>query len=275
VRDSITQKAGLEAGNMKLTISPQTDSPNAPILLGGYPFLTACRLHFLDAAIIQMSKLFMGPPSASGVLDTSPGAVGWFVGTALEVEVGRQSAVITVNDYLAYMGTQQMPRNLYQTGCSHKVYDAGCTLLRSSFTSTGTISTAGDGAHFTTNLTQADHYFELGVITFTSGSNNGLQATVGSYLHSSGAIITRFPFPNTPSPGDAFSIYPGCDLTQATCTNKFSNLAHYMGTPYIPVPETMLDGGVNTPPAQQEGGQAGQVIGSQPTGRTPKGKYTT
>lgn len=274
-RDTLTQKAGVEAGSMKLTIAPQPDSPNAPILIAGYPLLQACRMGLMDAALMQMSILYMAPPNANGVLDTSPGGVGYFLGSVLDINVTRFTAELGVSDHLAYMGTQQMPRNVWRTGCGHQVYDAGCALLKASFTVTGAVSSATDGSHFNTNLTQLDHYFELGVLTFTSGANNGLSATVSSFLHGSGAVVTRYPFPNVPTGGDTFSVYPGCDLTQATCTNKFANLAHFSGTPYIPVPETLLDGGVSAPPAQQQGGQAGQVIGSQPTGRGFRGKYNT
>ncbi len=273
-RSTITQKAGTNAGTMKLTVSPQADSPNAPVLINGYPFLEACRLGFLDSAAMQMSKLFMNIPAAGATLDTSPGAVGWFKGVAQDIQVGRLSAEITVDDYLALVGIQQMPRQLFGVGCFHQVYDAGCTLAKASFTSTGSVLAVTDAAHFTTNLTQADDYFDLGVITFTSGVNNGFAATVSSYKNASGALALRIPFPAPPAAGDTFSIYPGCDLQQSTCTTKFSNLAHFSGQPYIPVPETVIDGGTAAPPAQTQGGQAGQLIGSQPASNFPwRGGY--
>lgn len=275
-RDSVTQKAGLEAGSTKLTLAPQLDSPNAPILIAGYPLVQAARYGFLDSATVALSMLVMNLPTYTGnMLDTSPGGTLFFVGTAMEIDPGRFACDVTVDDYLAGMSTKQMPRNVWRTGCSHSVYDAGCSLLQSLFTVSGTISTVGDAAHFTTNLTQADHYFELGVITFTSGVNNGLSQTVGSYLHASGALSTKFPFAAAPSVGDTFSIYPGDDLQQATCTTKFNNLAHFGGTPYVPVPETLLDGGTDNPPLQATGGQAGQIIGSSPAGKINLPPYKT
>jgi hypothetical protein len=36
--------------------------------------------------------------------------------------------------------------------------------------------------------------------------------------------------------GDAFTVYLGCDHTQATCTTKFGNLTNFRGFPYIPSP---------------------------------------
>lgn len=276
-RDTISQKAGVEAGNMKVTLAPQPDSPNTPLLIAGYPIQQAAAYGFLDGATVAMAKLFMNMPNAPAVLQPvlGGGAVGWFLGTVQDVEIDRLTVTLTVDDYLAYLGNQQMPRLLYQAGCFHEVYDAGCTLLKSAFTVSGTISTAGDGAHFTTNLTQANNYFNLGVLTFTSGLNSGQSANVALFSHASGAFAMRFPFPVAPSPGDAFSVYPGCDKQQSTCTNFFNNLVHFAGQPYIPTPETILDGGTDNPPVQVQGSQAGQIIGSGPTSRNTYGSYKT
>lgn len=278
-RDSLAQKAGLDPGSCKVMFAPQLDSPSAPITLAGYPFLQACRYGFLDGATFRLSKLFMNLPAyTNNQYDTSPGAVGWFQGTAQEVEVDRLKATITVSDYLAFMSTQQMPKNVWSPGCGHTVYSSGCGLLASAFTVSGTIATAGDSAHFTTNLTQADHYFDLGVMTFNGNVTAaliGVSIGVAQFLHTSGAIVARFPAPTMPAAGDTFTIYPGCDLQQATCSSKFNNLAHFMGEPYVPVPETMIDGGTDNPPLQTAGAQAGQIVGSQPSGRSLVAPYKT
>jgi hypothetical protein len=282
-RDTITQKVGVEAGQMKLTLTPQGDSPNAPVEIAGYPILQAARYGFLDGATVRLSKLFMNEPAAGSPLDTSPGAVAWYVGTIQQLEMDRFSVVATVDDYLAYLGNQQMPRVLYQVGCFHNVYDAGCTLLKSAFTVSGTLTSVGDAAHFVASaLGQPTAYFNLGVLTFTSGVNNGKQANVASFA-AGGAFAMRNPFAQAPSPGDTFTVYPGCDLQQATCSNSnsavgppFNNLSHFSGQPYVPVPETITDGGTDNPPAQTPGAQAGQVIGSAVTMQTSiPGGYIT
>jgi hypothetical protein len=270
--ENLTQKAGTEAGTMKITLVPQPDSPNAPLLFNGYSLMQAARYGFLDGATVRMSKCFLNPPTA-GILDTSPGAMGYFLGTIQDLAPNRYFLDVTVEDYLALLGAQQMPKNLDQVGCFHQIYDGGCGLLKSTFTVSGTISTATDAAHFTTNLTQADDYFGLGVITMTSGAASGQQAHVSRYKHTSGAVAIANPFSVAPSPGDTFSIYPGCDRQQATCSTKFSNLARFTGVPYMPVPETILDGGTDNPPLQTRGSQAGQIIGSQPSGRQTYGPY--
>ena len=93
-------------------------------------------------------------------------------------------------------------------------------------------------ATFNTNLTQADGYFDQGQITFTSGANNGLSRLIKSFKHTSGAITLATPLPTAPAAADTFTALPGCDLSMATCTSKFSNLLHFRGTPFVPTPET-------------------------------------
>ena len=85
------------------------------------------------------------------------------------------------------------------------------------------------------NLTQNSAYFDLGTISYTSGTNAGLSRSVRSYTV--GAVVPSLPFPAAPALGDLFTIKPGCDKKSATCTTKFSNLANFRGYPTIPVPE--------------------------------------
>lgn len=274
-RGTITQKAGTEAANLELTLTPQPDSPYAPIQVAGYPILQAARLGLLDGATVELSKLFMSVPSPSNpVIDTSPGAVAWFLGTVQDVQVSRFTLSLKVDDYLSYLANQQMPKHLFGVGCFHEVYDAGCTLLKSNFTVSGSVSAVTDAAHFNTNLTQADDWFALGVLTFTSGVNNGKSVNVASYKNASGAIVARFPFPKAPAVGDTFNIYPGCDKQQSTCTNKFNNLAHFAGNPYTPDPSTIVDGGTSNIPQQTPGSQPGTLLGSQNSGRYWSGPKT-
>jgi hypothetical protein len=280
VRDTLTQKAGTESGSVKVALIPQGDSPFSSNI-AGYPIMQAARYGFLDGATVLMSKCFLNPPQyTNGQLDLSPGAMGYFLGTLQGIEVDRFFLDATIEDYLSLLGAQQMPKNLISVGCFHQVYDAGCGLLAATFTVSGSISTAGDGAHFTTNLTQVSNYFNLGALTMTSGAANGQKTNVSSYKSTSGAIALANPFSVVPSPGDTFNVYPGCDRQQATCSNNnsavgppFNNLKRNGSVGYMPVPETILDGGTDNPPLQTPGSLAGQIIGSAAGGRTTRGTY--
>ena len=89
-----------------------------------------------------------------------------------------------------------------------------------------------------TSSAQPDTYFDNGQLIFTSGPNSGLVKAIRQYI--GGVIYFNSPLPLLPNAGDAFTAYPGCDKTQATCTGKFNNLANFEGFPYVPVPETAI-----------------------------------
>jgi Phage conserved hypothetical protein BR0599/Uncharacterized conserved protein (DUF2163) len=265
IRDgSTTQAVGLDSQEMEITIAPQFDNPGGAPLIGGYSVMQAARLGILDNASILYAKLFMNMPAPGALLDTSPGGIGWFRGVVADLDVQRFGVKLKISSDLLVLNQVQMPRNLYQGSCVHTVYDAGCAILASSFTHTSTVSAITSSSQFTTGLTGfADGYFSLGVLKFTSGANNGFSLTVKNYFNSGGNIQLAIPMPATITPGDAFSVYPGCDLLLNTCVNKFANGPHFKATPFVPVPETLYDGGTSpgTAPAPG-GGQRGKTIGS-------------
>jgi hypothetical protein len=72
-----------------------------------------------------------------------------------------------------------------------------------------------------------------------------LSRTVKTYLNANGLVTPVKPFPYTPQAGETFTIYPGCDkvgqiggdIAAGTCQVKFSNIARFKGTPFVPTPE--------------------------------------
>lgn len=243
-RGSVTTKCGVEVQTLELEVAPQIDHPSAPVLVNGQPFLEACRWGFLDACRVTMHKLFMATPG-----DVSAGAVPWFKGRVSEVQAGRMTARLMIDSDLSLLNVQ-MPRNIIQTGCVHRLYDAGCTLNPASHTSTGTFTAiAADRTYIDTGFTAADGHFDQGVLTFTSGTGSGVTRMVKAYTNSFGRIRFIQPLPPGIVPGDTFSVRLGCDKKQATCTSKFGNLAHFRGFPYVPTPETVYDGGNTSLPA--------------------------
>ena len=275
VRGKVNQKIGVEAGQLEVSMAPQTDYSSGAPTIAGYPIQQAARYGFLNGARFSYNELYTNPAIGNNL-----SAVGFFSGLVQEIQADRLAAHLTVEDFLAYLGNQQMPRPLFGVGCFHKIYDAGCTLLKSNFTVSGTLTSVGDSAHFVASgMGQPTGYFKLGQLTFASGANAGVSGPVNSFTHP-GAFAMGFPFPVAPSPGDTFTVYPGCDLQQATCSNSnsavgpaFNNLAHFAGEPYTPQPLTLLDGGTDNPPAQVPGATAGTVIGSQPASKYNYGSY--
>jgi uncharacterized phage protein (TIGR02218 family) len=84
---------------------------------------------------------------------------------------------------------------------------------------------------------QADKYTN-GKIVFASGPNAGIAATI---RHSTAAsLLLSYPLPAPPNAGDEFTASFGCDKTMATCIARFNNIAHFLGFPYVPPPESAL-----------------------------------
>lgn len=271
-RSSARQKIGLEVQELDIEISPQGDNPAGSISVAGYPFLQAVNRGVFDGARILFSKGFFNPPTL-GKLDTTPGLVAWVQGKVNNAVASRSLARLTVCDDTQILNAQ-MPRNVLQTGCVHSLFDAGCGLVKASFTSTGTTSGTPTVLAFNSGLTQSNGYFDQGIVTMTSGANNGLSRAVKSYLNTSGVVTVIAPWPVAPAAGDTFSIVPGCDKQQATCSStKFSNLGRFRGYPYVPVPETLYDGGTPNDAAPTLGNQGGAGAGSNFSGKVGQGTY--
>ncbi len=273
-RQSLTQKIGLEAQTLELDMWPREIDVGAPSF-AGFTLQVAAQIGVLDYARVLFSKLFLSSWS-----DTSPGAVTWFSGVVNNVTAGRNNVRVVIDDDLAQLNVA-MPKNIVQSGCIYTTYDTGCGLNVASFTVSGAVSGTPTKTAFNTSLTQVNGYFDLGILTFTSGPNSGLQVLVKSYLNASGAIRLVKPLATAPAAGNTFTIYPMCKKTQAACANNntalgpaFNNLGRFRGAPYVPVPETLYDGGVaqSNSEVSTQAGQSGPVTGSTIGGRTTSGR---
>ncbi|MDD2869104.1 DUF2163 domain-containing protein [Neomegalonema sp.] len=78
--------------------------------------------------------------------------------------------------------------------------------------------------------------FAGGVLEWTSGANAGRRQRLRSHMRDS--LGARLEFwtepPVAPSPGDAFTILPGCDKAFATCRDRFANQKNFRGFPHMP-----------------------------------------
>ena len=257
-RGNVTQKVGLEVQTLGLRLTPQTDHP-------GGPGLTCAQIkeRRLEAARVTMFKAFLGP---LGWI-----TVNWFQGRVADVEVGRFSAGLMVNSDTELLNVA-MPRNIVQMGCVHTLFDAGCALpMFGAFSTTLTVTATGPNnlLTFTTGATQANDYFALGRIKWLTGANAGRTHTVRSYTNSAGRITVVNPMKFVPQVGDQCDAFAGCDKRQITCQNKFNNIARFRGYPFVPVPETLYDGGPsgNAQAAPTFGGQGGPSGGTGLGGR--------
>lgn len=199
--------------------------------LGGVPWPAAAAQGALDEARIVVERVF-----SANWGDTSAGTLIRFSGRVGQVVPSRATITLSVNSDLELLRAS-MPRNTYQPGCVHTLFDSGCGLVRATYAVSGT-AIAGSTLN-ALNLTDAHAtgYFDLGTVKFTSGLNNGLTYTVKSWT-TGGVLVPARPFANVPQVGDTVTLSPGCDKLAGTCSGKFSNLARFRGYPNVPSPET-------------------------------------
>jgi hypothetical protein len=143
-RSKVDSKVGLDVTSLELDVyaTPAT-------LVEGIPLLTALRTGLFDGASVLVLRLIQQNPT-----DVSLGTFIQFAGTVGDIsEITNISARIEVKALTEYLNVQ-MPRNLFQPGCRHALFDAGCTLSAGAFRVSGTVTGSPNVITIPTNLTQ-------------------------------------------------------------------------------------------------------------------------
>ena len=217
---------GLDVDSNTLEIAAEPD-----YRLEGLQWSEAALGGALDGARVVIERIFFSDWA------TPVGAVIIFSGRVSDVSGSRSAVKVDVKSDIELLNVSS-PRNIYQAGCMRTLYDGGCKVNREKFTVNGRVmANSATGTELACNLTQADGWFNQGVIKFTSGRNAGLSRTVKEHKGGALSFALRLPFP--PQSGDVFKIYPGCDKRQETCGKKFDNIVHFRGFPYIPAADTI------------------------------------
>ena len=228
-RNEVVEKIGLEVGTLTLTLTANADD-----LINSTPLIPFIAGRGLDGANLRLDKGYYPDWSSA-----CTGTLLRFSGKITSIgEIAGSSVQITVSSWLILLNAN-MPANLYQAGCLHTVYDAGCTLNPASFSASGTVSAGATQIAFGSGLSATVNDYAQGRVLFTSGPNAGLTRAIKSNDGAGGFTLVS-PLPAAPAAGNGFTVYKGCDNTQGTCNTKFNNLTHFRGVPYVPVPETAL-----------------------------------
>lgn len=227
---------GLEVDTLDLQLAA-----DASVTVGGLPLLQFIARRGFDDARLVLDRSFAPDVGAAvtGTLELFAGRI-----TAPR-NITRIECRLSVNSDTELLDVK-VPRNVYQPPCMNTLYDAACGVSRAAHTASSTAQSATNATriYFTHNLAAAAGTYDLGVVEFTSGANAGIARTVRSYETVVGSGVNRItlmsPLPAAVAIGDAYTIRKGCDRQQSTCNSKFSNLARFRGTPYVPTPESIL-----------------------------------
>lgn len=227
-----------ERGSTKLIVGVEVDSlditlfANGSTLLNGVPVPKLCNLGGFDGALVSLDRAFMSDWGSAPV-----GTLSMFRGHVSDAAPSRTSVQLTIKSFLDLLNIK-MPKNLYQAGCVHTLFDAGCSLAKESHAVTGVATTGSTKSAVNSSITAAAGFFDNGTISIISGVNANLRRTVKSF--NAGVFTLILPLPAPLNAGDSIIAYPGCDKQQSTCNNKFSNVVNFRGFPFIPVPESAL-----------------------------------
>jgi uncharacterized phage protein (TIGR02218 family) len=215
---------GLEVDKQQITIAARPAD-----VINGAPFLIALRDGAFDGAPVYRDRVFLTGPAGAVV-----GGVRLFQGRVSTVDnVGRTQATLTVASDLVILD-YDMPKNLFSPTCLHVLYDAGCGIIRGTFSLDGECGAGSNSS--TINFTGARAGDAQGSLVFTSGVNSNVRSTIRSVVTGS-AYNLMYPLPFAPEEGDEFNVAFGCDHTQFTCQTKFNNLLNFRAFPYVPPPQ--------------------------------------
>jgi uncharacterized phage protein (TIGR02218 family) len=205
---------------------------------GGANIKTQIHNGLFDGATFLLQTLFMPTPGDT----TTFGPVSMFAGVVGGPTVEGNVVKLPIKGKNNLLD-QNAPRSTYQVGCNHAFCDAGCTLLRATYTATYAVGTSPAPSNIFLPWASAPANpgrYLGGTVTVTSGGAAGQRRTVAA-VDSTGLWLA-YPLYITPATGDAFTAFEGCDKTfnsgsVQSCTAR-SNTQNYDGFEYVPPPNS-------------------------------------
>ncbi len=186
-----------------------------------------------DECVVEIAKINYNAPSDGVIWDRK--------GTLGEVRTGRVSFSAELRGIAQAL--QQNIGRVFTPVCNADFGDSRCGKSLASYTVSGSVSSVSSNRSFAdSSRSESDQYFRYGLMTWTSGANNGLKMEVKSYLLSGGQFELQGEMPYDIIPGDTFDVYAGCDKNVETCKAKFSNIVNFRGFPYVPGADAIVSG---------------------------------
>lgn len=238
-------KRGLDVDVWQFSVMPRPfdllTGASFPDQIGNVGMLASVRAGALDGAIVLVDRAYLPswPPFPRPIALTPVAVYNVFTGRVATIEPDRSSVMIDLNSHLELLD-QPMPRNLYQAGCGHVLFDNGCTLNAASYATSFSADASSTKSLIAVagSAPSGSGTYALGRVLFTTGKNAGYSRSIrtmtvaGSQLQLQ--LVAPMPFPVTA--GDGLTAWPGCDKQKATCT-LFGNILNFKGMPFIPSPE--------------------------------------
>ena len=128
---------------------------------------------------------------------------------------------------------------LYTPDCRADLGDKRCQIALAALTVASTVTASTDHYGFSDAArTEADGYWNSGLITWTSGANIGRKMEIRSFA--SGVFDLFLPMPSEIAVGDGYAAQPGCDKSFSTCCSRYNNAVNFRGEPHVPGTDAVL-----------------------------------
>jgi uncharacterized phage protein (TIGR02218 family) len=135
---------------------------------------------------------------------------------------------------------QQMTGRVVQEMCDADFTDTRCGLDDATYTVTGSATSVTSRRVFgDTTRTELDGVYTYGILTWTTGNNDGLSSAVKNYI--TGEIELVESMPRAITVGDEYSMLKGCSKTRDACV-AYSNIVNFRGFPEVPTPNSVSEG---------------------------------
>lgn len=184
-----------------------------------------------DGASIEIFEVDYTDLSA-GVMLLQRGSLG-------EFEVGRNTFKAEMRGLVQRL--QKPVGRVVTKGCPWVFGDPStCRVDLGPLTETGTITSVESQRSFadSSRVEPAD-YFGAGLMTITSGANEGVSVEIYSYEE--GQFTLHLPLPYEILVGDTYSVVPGCRKRfQEDCRGKWNNINNFGGFPHLPGTDKVL-----------------------------------
>lgn len=222
---------------------------------------------FLDSAAITDADVRAGRYDYATITvsfvnwaDLTQGALKWKYATLGPVKMKNGEYTAELRGLIFYLTI--VLGETFGPVCRVDLFSARCTKLESDYVQNGSVATVSDLRTFvpasgllmvgssTPSAAAPANWFNDGVITWTSGNNNGFSMEIGTWDATTIELFQNMPF--AIEAGDTFTITPGCNHQAGPggdCQNKFVNIENFQGEPLIPGMDAILiypnaDGGV-------------------------------
>jgi uncharacterized phage protein (TIGR02218 family) len=154
------------------------------------------------------------------------------VGTIGNVQLKRGQIVAELRGL--QQALQQPIGSVLSKTCRARLGDSMCTKSLTAFTFSGSVTSVASNQAFTDSTkAQAADYFAQGILTWTSGPNNGLAVKVKGFSAAKQFTLS-LPMISAIAIGHTFSVVAGCQKRLTDCSTKFSNVLNFQGEPHLP-----------------------------------------